>query len=141
MSGIQIQQLPAASPLTGTEAVPVAQAGVTVQTTPAAIAGLGGGLAPRALRRVTGAGAVTVLKTDGIIVIAKTVGGATAVVLPSSPVAGEYHTIKDGKGDAATNPITITPAAGFIDGQASLVMNIGWESVNVEFDGVQWGGC
>ena len=38
MSNVTISQLPAAQPLTGTEAVPVVQNGVTVQTTTAAIA-------------------------------------------------------------------------------------------------------
>jgi len=38
MANVQITQLPAAQPLTGTESVPVVQNGVTVQTTTGAIA-------------------------------------------------------------------------------------------------------
>ena len=38
MANVQITQLPAAQPLTGTESVPIVQNGVTVQTTTGAIA-------------------------------------------------------------------------------------------------------
>ena len=41
MAQVSITQLPQARPLTGTEAVPIVQGGVTVQTTSGALAGAG----------------------------------------------------------------------------------------------------
>ncbi len=77
----------------------------------------------------------------GLIVIRKTTGAATGVTLPASPVAGDIVTIKDGKGDAATNNITITPAAGNIDGAANYVMNANRMAIEVMYDGTEWVIC
>ena len=55
----------------------------------------------------------TVLATDSIVSYQLTVAGAVAVALPAG-VTGTVYYLKDGTGDAATNPITITPAAGVI---------------------------
>lgn len=89
-------------------------------------------------RVVTAAGAVTVTTADYIVVVNKTVGAATTVNLPGSPVAGQTFIIKDGKGDAATNNITITPAAGNIDGSATYVVNTNYASVTVVYNGTEW---
>lgn len=64
-------------------------------------------------REVTAAGAVTVSADDvDIIVINKTVGAATSVALPSADDRTKAVRIVDGKGDAATNNITISPVSG-----------------------------
>jgi len=141
MTGITIPQLPGSNPLTGSELIPVSQGGVTVSTTASAIGALSGGAAPRPLRRVTAAGPVQVTKTDDIVVIVPPVAATVIVNLPATPALGEHHTIKDGSGLCAVGtPFVIMPAAGLIDGQATLRMTFGFESVNVEFDGTQWGG-
>ena len=68
----------------------------------------------------------------------KTVGAATAANLPASPETGRRYTIKDGKGDAAANNITITPAAGTIDGAATSVINVNFGRATVAYNGTQW---
>lgn len=90
------------------------------------------------LRVITTSGAVTVLKYDYILVINKTVGAATTLNLPANPSIGDYYTIKDGKGDAGANNITVTPAAGNIDGGGTYVMNTNYQSVTVVYNGTQW---
>jgi hypothetical protein len=65
----------------------------------------------RAQRIVTAAGAITALTTDDIIVVEKAVGAPTTVNVDWS-LRKRALTIVDGKGDAATNNITIVPAAG-----------------------------
>jgi hypothetical protein len=60
------------------------------------------------------------------------------VNLPSSPVAGDTYTVKDGKGDAETNNITLTPASGNIDGAASYVMNKPYQSISFFYSGTEW---
>lgn len=81
-----------------------------------------------ALRIVTAAGPVTVSSTEGGVAINKTVGAATAVALPPAASRnGLPVTVKDMKGDAATNNITVSPDAGDvlgIDGFATDVLDI-----------------
>lgn len=90
------------------------------------------------VRVVVAAGAVTVTSADNVVVVNKTVGAATTVNLPASPATGLTFTIKDGKGDANTNNITITPAAGNIDANATYVMNANWQSATMVFNGTIW---
>lgn len=90
-----------------------------------------------AVRVITAVGAVTVTIRDYIVILNKTVGAATTVNLPAG-VTGQIFIIKDGKGDAAANNITITPAAGNIDGAATFVMNINNQSVMLVYNGTQW---
>lgn len=65
----------------------------------------------RIQRTVTAAGAVTAASTDDIIVLNKAVGEATTVNVDFSSRTRPL-TIVDGKGDAATNNITIVPTTG-----------------------------
>ncbi len=93
----------------------------------------------KALRNVTASGAVTISSTsDEVVVINKTAGAATAVALPATPSTGRVYTIKDGKGDAAANNITISPAAGNIDGAATLVIAANYGSASLIYNGTQW---
>lgn len=89
-------------------------------------------------RVVTAAGAVTMATTDYVVVVNKTVGAATTVNLPSNPTTGQHYYIKDGKGDAATNSITVMPAAGNIDGAGTLVMNVNYMAIELTYNGTQW---
>lgn len=92
----------------------------------------------RGLRTVTAAGAVAVAAANETVVINKTVAAATAVTLPASPATGQVHTIKDGKGDAASSNITISPAAGTIDGAATLVISSNYGKATVSYTGSEW---
>jgi hypothetical protein len=75
---------------------------------------------------------------DRYIMINKTSGAATAVTLAASPATGRIVSIKDAKGDAATNNITVTAAAGNIDGSASIVLNTNYAAVDLIYNGTQW---
>jgi hypothetical protein len=73
-------------------------------------------------RVVTAPGPVTVSSaTDYMIVIAKTTPGATSVNYSCTP--GFTFLVKDGVGNDMTNPITLAPSSGAIDGAATFVMN------------------
>ena len=76
--------------------------------------------------------------TDYVIEVNKSSGVATAVNLPASPATGLTFVIKDGKFDAATNNITLTPAAGNIDNAATFVMNKNGQSATIVYNGTQW---
>jgi hypothetical protein len=89
-------------------------------------------------RTITAAGSVTVQPTDGLLVINKAVGAATTVTLEATPVSGAVHRIKDGKGDASANPITIVPASGTIDGGSSVLINQNRGAVTLEYNGAEW---
>jgi hypothetical protein len=87
---------------------------------------------------VTTGTSYAVLATDQYIIVNKTTGSATSITLPASPTAGRYLMIKDGKGDAATNNITISPASGNIDAGTSLVLNTAYAAVNLLYNGTSW---
>jgi hypothetical protein len=62
--------------------------------------------------------------TDTRILVNKTVGSATSVVLLPSTRYSQPVLVKDLKGDAATNPITVTFSSGqTMDGLSSVVIN------------------
>jgi hypothetical protein len=91
------------------------------------------------IRVITAAGAVTVsATTDYYICVNKTSGAATTVNLPASPATGLMYIIKDCKGDAATNNITVTPASGTIDGASAFVMSTNYQALGVTYNGTQW---
>lgn len=92
----------------------------------------------RNVRVVTAAGNITMATTDDIIVVNKTVGAPTAVNLVGSPTTGTVVCIKDGKGDANSNNITLTPAAGNIDGSGTYVMNVNYQNQCVAYNGSSW---
>lgn len=76
--------------------------------------------------------------TDQVLIVNKASGSATALTLPASPTVGMMYRIKDGKGDAGTNNITITPSSGTIDGSANLVINGNYTSVDLVYNGTEW---
>jgi hypothetical protein len=90
------------------------------------------------VRIVTVPGPIAILPTDEIVVVDKDVGAATTVNLLLNPETGDEIIIKDGRGDAGTNNITIVPAAGAIDGSATYVMTINWQSVTLVYSGTEW---
>lgn len=81
-------------------------------------------------REVTSAGDITVAGGDDIIGVNKASGAATNINLGlASARSGKPITVKDIKGDAASNNITFVFSGGeLVDGMASLVIatNYGW---------------
>ena len=90
------------------------------------------------VRTVTSGSSVTMLATDGVVRIKKTTGSPTALTLEANPVLGATHTVKDARGDAAVNPVTISPASGTIDGASYFVLNTNRQAVTLQFGGDEW---
>lgn len=91
------------------------------------------------VRTFTTTGAATLsATTDYFLCVNKASGAATTVNLPASPATGLTYLIKDCKGDAATNNITITPNAGSIDNAGTYVINTNLGSVAVTYNGTGW---
>jgi hypothetical protein len=86
----------------------------------------------------TSSGNYAATPADVVIVINKSVGGATTVTLPVLPQMGRTIVIKDGKGDAAANNITVQGAAGNIDGSGTYVMNANYRGLTLVYNGTQW---
>lgn len=79
----------------------------------------------------------TVTTADAIVVYDLTVAAPVAVTLPLG-VTGQVFYLKDGAGNASTDPITITPTAGTIDGAATATINANYGSVTLVFNGTEW---
>jgi len=80
----------------------------------------------------------TVLATDSIVSYQLTVPGAVAVALPAG-ITGTVYYLKDGTGDAAVNPITITPnLLETIDGAATATINTNFGALTLAFTGAKW---
>lgn len=87
------------------------------------------------LIQFTAAGNYTILGNEDVVVVNKTVGGATQVNLPALVPVGWAVTVKDGKGDAAANPIALI---GTIDGAVNLTMNVNYQVKTVVWTGNEW---
>jgi hypothetical protein len=88
--------------------------------------------------RIAVATPVTVVNTDDLVSVQVPGPVAVAVTLPAG-VTGRQFTIKDGLGLAApATPITITPAAGTIDGAATATINAPYGSLTLVYTGVEW---
>jgi hypothetical protein len=91
-----------------------------------------------AIRTATSTPVTVVSASDCIVVTNLSVAGAVAVNLPAG-VAGQIFTIVDGKGDAGTNNITITPnGAETINGAATYVITVNRAGVSMIFSGTNW---
>ena len=81
---------------------------------------------------------VAVVNTDDVVDVAVPGPVAVAVTLPAG-VLGRVFNIKDGLGLAAVaTPITITPAAGTIDGAATATIDAPYGSLTLVYNGTQW---
>lgn len=124
--------------LTGATQVPVLIGGVPyliggkIATAPSSAGGSMTG------QIITSGSTASFTGSSNVLIIRKTTGSATSVTLPSNPTLWIPYTIIDGKGDALTNNITITPASGTIDGSANFVINANYESVSFINDGTTW---
>ena len=80
----------------------------------------------------------TVLATDSIVSYQLAAPGPVAVALPAG-VTGTVYYLKDGTGDAATNPITITPnGAETIDDAATATINTNYGALTLAYTGAKW---
>jgi hypothetical protein len=79
----------------------------------------------------------TTKKTDYVILVATS--APRTINLIASPDTGRTYRIKDYVGSASTNNITITPAAGTIDGAASYVIASNYGAIDVIYNGTSWG--
>lgn len=81
---------------------------------------------------------VAVTTTEDVVSVEVPGPVAVAVNLPAG-VTGQVFNIKDGLGLASPGtPITITPAAGTIDGAATAVINSPYGSLQLVYSGVEW---
>lgn len=88
---------------------------------------------------VTSSSNYTALPNDYYIVVKKATGSASTVNLPANPVIGKTYIIKDGKGDANTNNITVSPAGGVtIDGLATKIINANFGICKVFYTGTEY---
>jgi len=91
-----------------------------------------------AIRNAVATPVTVVAATDDVVSIQVPGPVAVAVTLPAG-VTGQEFTIKDGLGLASVaTPITITPAAGTIDGAATAVINAPYGSLTFVYNGTQW---
>lgn len=86
----------------------------------------------------TSAGSYDVLSSDCVVVINKASGAATQVNLPASPSTGRYLIVKDGKGDAGANNITVSGNGKNIDGSATNVISTNFGSRHYVYNGTQY---
>ena len=81
---------------------------------------------------------VAVTTADEVVSVEVPGPVAVAVTLPAGVIGQEFN-IKDGLGLATpATPITITPAAGTIDGSATAVINTPYGSLTLVYSGVEW---
>jgi len=79
-----------------------------------------------------------VAATDEVVSIEVPGPVAVAVTLPAG-VTGQAFYLKDGLGLAApATPITITPAAGTIDGAATATIDAPYGALTLVYSGVEW---
>lgn len=67
-------------------------------------------------------------------------GGAKQVNLPNAPTTNRMFVIKDQKGNAGTNNITVTTVGGIvnIDGATTFVMNTNRQAISLVFNGTSY---
>jgi hypothetical protein len=88
---------------------------------------------------VPGAYPYTALSSDYFIAVT-TSGAGVGISLPVGNT-GVTYIIKDVSGAATASPITITPAAGNIDGSGTYVIASNYGSVKLIYNGTAWSVC
>ncbi len=93
-------------------------------------------LAPRI---ITFSGPVSIVSTDSVVMINKTASEATTLTLPASQKTGRMIVIKDLKGDANSNFITIITSGGeLLDGLSGFILTQSYQSINLIYNGSGW---
>lgn len=91
------------------------------------------------LGNVTAESSHAVTANEQIVMVRQAVAGPTAIVLPATAVTGRVVRVKDAKGDAATNNITVSVTGGaLIEGQANFVINTNYGKQSFVFGGAAW---
>lgn len=80
------------------------------------------------------------VKTSDYYLGANTLTAPVVLNLPSASDAGsgKKYIIKDEKGNASTNPITVSSTGSLIDGQLSYVLRVNYEAIALVCDGTNW---
>lgn len=90
-------------------------------------------------RIVTASGPIQMLDSDGILFINKSISESTLVTLPLNPKCiGMMVIVKDMKGDADTNFITVQMSGGTLDGLSQFIMSNNYQSMTFAFNGNEW---
>lgn len=89
---------------------------------------------------VTSGSSSTVATNTDILIINKGTGGAHTVALPAgASFTRKTLIIKDGKGDAGTNPITIDAnESETIDGSATKIIDANYMALTLTWNGTEW---
>lgn len=81
----------------------------------------------------------SVSTSDETILVNQTIPTPSSVVLPASPPVGKLFIVKDAKGDATVNNITVTVASsGTIDGLPSQVIKVNYEAMQLLWNGTEY---
>ncbi|KAI3598731.1 hypothetical protein D8I24_5677 [Cupriavidus necator H850] len=83
----------------------------------------------------TAAGNYQMLGYEDTVNVNKAVGGSTQVLPPANVPQGFEFTLKDGRGDAATNPVQFV---GTVDGAANPIYNTNFFFRKLQWNGTQW---
>lgn len=86
----------------------------------------------------TSSGNYDVLSSDSVVIVNKGTGAATQVNFPASPKTGRYLIVKDGKGDAGANNITVSGNGKNIDGSSTNVISTNSQARHYVYNGTQW---
>lgn len=87
---------------------------------------------------VTSGTAISLDSNTHRVVLNKTVAAPTTFNLPSSTFIGQEILIKDGKGDANANNITVISSGNTIDGFSQIIMRTRYQSVHFMWNGTEW---
>ncbi len=90
------------------------------------------------VRVMTSGATGTVLSTDYMLVVNKTIPSATTIYLPASPGANFVCVVKDGGGNSSTYNITISGNGNNIDGSSSIGLTSNYGAYNFAWDGTSW---
>jgi len=87
---------------------------------------------------VTAGASVDLTSSSRKVIINKSIAGITTVNLPVTPKVGQEVLVKDGKGDAKANNITILAPGKTIDGLSSVVMINNYQAYSMLYNGTEW---
>lgn len=87
---------------------------------------------------ITNGSSYTATPTDRTIIVNKSVGSATTILLPANPYTGLRYSVKDGKGDGATNNVTISGNGNTLDGGSTVVLSQNYAAIDMVFNGTAW---
>jgi hypothetical protein len=90
---------------------------------------------------ITSGSVIAILPSSAPVVnvlVNKTIGSLTTLLLPINPGVWQVFRIKDRKGDAATNPITISGNGSTIEGATTYVIANDGGSTDLTWDGMEF---